>query len=101
MSEQIIDQLKQIITKHKELHPYSKRYPRSFWNGVMNLANHFSPCELAAKLGVDKSNLVKQIGARKSERLTLVELPVPRESRPCLMELQYSNGMTLKIYSPQ
>lgn len=101
MSEQI-ENLKTFLQNHRQKHPKTKRFPEAFWNSVLNLSKTHDTRFLAEELGISKLNLDRRL---KMASYTLnpsvpifIDAPKTIPVKTCLLELEYSSGLKIKIY---
>lgn len=104
MSEQI-ETLKTFLQKHRQRHPKIKRFPEAFWNSVLNLAKTHNTRLLAEELGISKLNIDRRFKmasyTSNPQNPVFIEAPKALQMKTCLLELEYSSGLKIKIYPHQ
>jgi hypothetical protein len=93
------------LAKYRRSNPHSRRFPLALWQKIIPLTKHYSVSQVATRLQISAANLARKIqkpdGDTKSNSSTLprlVEVPFP-PTRPCIMELEYPNGIKVRLFA--
>lgn len=93
------------LAKFRSSNPHTRRFPLVLWQKIVPLAELYSVSEIADRLQISAGNLTRRIQSLKvnknlksMERPQLVEVPLSI-SRPCIMELEYPNGIKVRLFA--
>ena len=94
------------LNKFRNSNPDTRRFPLSLWQKIVPLSQQYPISEISQRLQISPGNLtrrIKQLNGnsklRSAKAPLLVEVPLLPPSRPCIMELEYPNGIKVRLFA--